>query len=68
VDEDGVTSLGRKDKSEPTLVVPFCDSSLVTHFLFSSGLTPGITRRPERLLMIRAGVPAVGSVPLFGGA
>jgi hypothetical protein len=45
VDEYGAIALRRRDKSEPTLVVPFCDSSLMTHFLFSSGVKPGITRR-----------------------
>jgi hypothetical protein len=35
--------LQERDKSEPTLVVPFCDFSLATHFLFSSDLTPGIS-------------------------
>ena len=39
VEEYGITSFRRRDKSEPTLVVPFCDFSLATHFLFSSDLT-----------------------------
>ena len=34
MEEYGVTSFRRTDKSEPALVVPFCDFSLATHFLF----------------------------------
>jgi hypothetical protein len=34
VEEYGITSFRRRNKSEPTFVVPFCDFSLATHFLF----------------------------------
>lgn len=62
VEEYGITSFRRRDKSEPTFVVPFCDFSLATHFLFSSDLTLPISRRagPSDDEVIATAVSCIG--------
>jgi len=52
VDEYGVISFRRRDESEPTFVVPFCDCSLATHFLFSKRSNAGLQLR--RAISIQA--------------
>ena len=44
-----------------------CPPYLIHFVQETGGLTPGITRRPERLPKMRVFVSAVGCMPLLGG-